>query len=597
MSECNCAECINTRAKKSPKSGEPKTQKARGIMRGLPQLCQMHGLTEFRYPQHYLIQDETQARAWEAAGKINFFARPCPQFPRHGFVESRPVKSIEEIKTLLEEVLKEDPNGELLLGQAHKHVTHNAIYTDFGSLSIGPGNDGATAGKGSMQLTVAPSALDPSVRHMSGMKSEDGAYFEVIYCADSNGGHAYPNLVQVRGGPVINAAERDFIPHEVTVSNVVIPDDDLLVWAKRVESFAPGTVVWADGHTLASHAAVHCIIHKIAFITSRQPSIGEKLAPSANAAQIPLSRDDFKRGVMVGSQSLKFTTSHMKDAFIFSLSVLHNWAYLRNTEHAAYLLGAAVALLEKICSSLCIGEYRHTKDSDDCGESREKVYEKAMSSNNFNFIKKLKEAFDSFHKTKWKSGFGGDPWAMCAFYSIRLWNAASKVYNKGTKSISDQEVASIMDTFNGMINLSHNNGWWFNKIAAQGVLDMAAQMPGFSALHSAKTYLDVCEYAKSAQLIDKLPDVKMREPFFMDKSKGACSMYITTDRPSWITFKTQKGFKRSTKIELTDKQNDALRDKLSKSPKGRVYLTPVKNGTFKLGNRVFNPPCKLEAAT
>lgn len=598
---CNCDDCKAMAAPKPPKvknNGEPRTQKARGILKGLPELNAHHSYVggSFQFPQHFLIQDEAGLEPWKKQ-KLKFFARPCPEFPRHGFVESRPIDSFEKLRDLFTEVIKEDPNGELLLGPSFPDVKFNAIYTDFGSLAIGPGNDGATGGKGSMQLTVAPSILDEKIKKVGGIKPEDAAYFEVVYAPSGPGStYNYPNLVQMRGGPIINAAERDFIPEKVTVTNVIVPNEDLLVWAKQVENLAPGTAVWGDGHTLASHAAVHCIVHKIPFLTSRKPEVGEQLVPSANAKQNALSLKDFRKGVMVGIKSLKYTTSHMKDAFVFSLSVLHNWAYLRNTEHAAYLFGAAIATLEKICSSLVLGEYRHTRDSSYYGQSRDTVYEKAISTTGFTYVKRMKDAFESFHLTPWKAGFGGDPWAMCAYYSIRLWNALASAYNKESDKMSDKDVASIMDIFNGMINLSHNNGWWFNKIAANDVLDMAAKLPGFAATHAAVFYLEVCEQVKSVQVPKKLELIPIKDPFFMDKTKGACTMYVTKDRLDWVVFKTQKGFKRATKYDLTEKQRLALKEKISKTGKGKIYLTPQKSGSFKLGNRKFDPPCKLEAA-
>jgi hypothetical protein len=575
----------------------PRTQKARGIINGLPALFNHNSFlcSSFQLPQHYLIQSEADLEPWKNKN-FNFFARPCPEFPRHGFVESRPIGSFDKLASLFAEVVKEDPNGELLLGPSFSNVAFNAIYTDFGSLSIGPGNDGATGGKGSMQLTVAPTILSDAIKSAGGIKGEDAVYFEVIYAPSSWSKFNSPHLVQMRGGPAINAAERDFIPEKMTVTNVIIPNEDLLVWAKQVENLPAGTVVWGDGHTLASHAAVHCIVHNIPFITSRKPEVGETLAPSAKAKQKALSLEDFRRGVMVGMKSIKYTTSHMKDAFVFSLSVLHNWAYLRNTEHAAYLLGAAVATIEKICSSLVLGEYRHAKNSSYYGQSRNTVYEKAISTTGFTYVKRMKDAFESFCTTSWKSGFGGDAWAVCAYYSIRLWNALAAVYNKKADTLSDDDVASIMDTFNGMINLSHNTGWWFNKIASSDVLDMAAKLPGFAAASSAIFYLDVCEQVKSVQLAKKLDSITITDPFFVDKTKGVCYMYVTRDRLDWVVFKTQRGFKRATKYELTDKQRTALKEKISKLDNGKLYLKPQKNGSFKLGNRKFNPPCKLEAS-
>lgn len=569
---------------------KPTTQKAKGIINGLPHFFAINPkLEDFSFATHHLIKTEADI---DQHFPRKYFARPCPATPKHGFVESRLISTAEEAKDLLKEVLLEDVMGELLLGSAFDDVKYNSILTEFGALSIGPGNDGATGGKGAIQFSVAPTIISKECKNVSGIADDDAGYFEIIYT--KGGEHKLtPSVVQLRGGPVVDCSSNDYIPADVVVKSVVIPSDDLLVWAKQVDSFEEGTVVWGSGHTLSSHAAVHCVLHKVPFVTTFEPIVGQTIEKSSNADQKPLATSSFTKGMAAG---LTLTTTHgtsaMRERLRFSLAILHNWAYIRNSSGAAELLGAAISSLEKICASLVLGEFRHAENSPHRSYSRESLYHKAFLSKTNSYISKMKAAFDSFSKDTWKSGFGGEPWALCAFYSINLWNAAADICNSKDENISDSNIAKLIDVFNGMINLSHNNGWWFNKIADNSLLDMAAQHSGFCAAKVAPLMVDILELSKSATIKQGIKKIDIECPYFIDVKRGACSMFVNKDRLQWATFRTQTGLNRQIYLDLTVAQTAALKKKFGEN--GKVFLTAQKNGMFKLGNLRIKSPCKLE---
>ena len=129
-----------------------KTQKAKGILYGIN-----HILDFYRNPmwQHFNMYTHVHIYSKDqidTLGHYKYFARPCPLIPRHGFVDSRPVKNKADIKKLFDEIKAQDPDGEMILGPYFDKVDYNAVLVNSGMLSIGPNNDGATAGKSSISF-------------------------------------------------------------------------------------------------------------------------------------------------------------------------------------------------------------------------------------------------------------------------------------------------------------------------------------------------------------------------------------------------------------------------------------------------------------
>ncbi|MFA5024156.1 MAG: hypothetical protein WC523_04330 [Patescibacteria group bacterium] len=495
----------------------PNTQKALGILKGVSKINTLFDCN-FSYitPYHILIKDVEDIESipyYYYPG----FARPCPLFPRHGFVESRTVSASEELKNLLKDVKNEDAFGEIVLGPHLKDIHHNAVYTSSGLLSVGPGNDGATGGKNSISFPVGPTKFPSSFCKDVKIKKGEAIYLESIFNGNVD---TLCYITQVRGGPTLDGFAEDYVPEDMKVSKVVIPSQDLLKWEKEVQTFKSGTVVYGNGFTLASHAAIHCVLHQVPFVVSKKPNIGDILKATETNKANKLSREDFNKGICF---ALKMNNEEEIGCYFkYCLAVLHNWAYLKNCPQASQMLGASVTLFAKLCSALSFGEYRH---NDKCNllnndMLRESVY-KTVLSKGTTYLSKLPKIYKTFYASPWEDGFGGIPWASCAWYSSAIWKTVVDMYNKKSKTLSDKEIASLMDNINRTVNLVHNSDWWFDKISQKEEMDTIAKYPGLSALMVASTFYEVSKGTENIKKVyKKLPSINFSSFPFFKNSKG-----------------------------------------------------------------------------
>ncbi len=579
---------ISGKAVKTKMPNKPKTQKAMGVMYGLEDLFQYHlrkeyfGLTRFvKRAKHSLIGREEDIQ-WN--GKLPCFARPCPKKPRHGFVESKVVKSNDELLKMWKEARKIDPAAEIVLGPYSPSVKYNAVYVNSGSLSIGKGNDGATGGKDAISFPVAPHKFKDSFIKKSGLLKKDAVYLESIYRPDIDYDRKWL-LTQARGGPKLNAVSSDFIPKKMKVKKIVEPHDDLVRWEKEVSKFKPGTVVYGAGHTLASHAAIHCVLNKVPFVTSERPEIGSILTPKGNE-EVKLGRLDFRRGVRAAVNICKmFKYEDLLRYFYYSLSVIHNWAYLKQSPHAAWLLGTAATVYCKVGTALVCGEFRHKHKSD---QSRETVYKKSMR-DGMESQKKLPDILEDFYDGYWTSGFGGMPWATCAWYMYALWSEITKTFNKNTATLNDKEIIGVMGLMNRATNAAHNNGWWFNKFACKDDMDFVARHPGLAAYFVADVFYEMHKRAQVVKAV-KQKLTKLRRvyaPCGTTKDGRLAWLYIySIGKITQFSLMLENGTTKYKNIKLTPDEYKGLRRKYQredKDPYGdKTYIRIKSNGKFRL---------------
>lgn len=539
---------------------KPKTQKAKGILKALNLVLEKYHHTRsfFARVDHSLIIDEDGVKN---NTYLPCFARPCPKVPRHGFVDSRPIKSNKDLMKLWHEVKENDPDGEMILGPYLPNVDYNAIFVSSGTLSVGKGNDGATAGKDSISFPVSPHKFTKKILDKAAISEDDAAYMEAIYPKNWERWA----LTQMRGGPALASVSPDFIPNQIKVEKIVEPHDDLLKWEQDVKDFSPGTVVYGAGHTLASHAAIHCVLHNIPFVTTKKPKIGEILTPNQDNKNT-FERRRFKKGVRAGINVCRTVSrSDMPRLFYFSISVLHNWAYLKNSDHADWLLGAASVVLVKLCAALALGEHRHSRENkQNNGETnREKVYVKALN-NPTDSLKKLPNVLKEFYSGYWDSGFGGLPWATCTWYSNKLWQKIVNMFNHKSLTISEKEISGIVEVVNRTINLAHNGGWWFNKFTTKEDMDFIAKSPGFAAFCVSDVFVDLYERVQRAKDSDKnlAKPKKINAPCGKDENNNLVWVKIYgADKNTQLALKMEDGKKKSKSITLTKKELQGLRRK------------------------------------
>jgi len=565
-----------------------KTQKAKGIVNAIPGLYyeeysgNYYGLRNLsKRAKHSLI---TNIKQIKTNGKMPCFARPCPERPRHGFVDSRVVKSNKELLALWKEAKKIDPKAEIILGPYLPNVQYNAVYVSSGSLVIGPGNDGATGGKNSVSFPVAPHSFSNDFLKDAGLTKKDAVYVEAVY---NQGHHSAKKwlITQARGGPAVDAISSDFIPKKFTVKKVVKPHNDLVKWEQQVETFTAGTVVYGAGHTLASHAAIHCVLNKIPFVTSHEPKVGEVLSAKGNK-RAKLNRAQFKRGVRAAINICKsYKYADLMRYFYYSLSILHNWAYIKNSPNADWLLGSASTLFAKLGASLCHGEFRH-KYNKNLG--REAVYAKSMKGG-VAPLNELKEVCTDFYDGKWSSGYGGLPWATCSWYTYSLWRDIVKTFNKNTACLTGKEIADIVTTMNKVTNVAHNNGWWFNKFATEDDLDFVAAEPGLAAFMVSDVFYAIRKKARAVKGVTQ--DISKLESFSAPCGIGQDGqlswLYISDFHGSVASLKLrdEKGNSKYKNIKLTPTERARLKRKYyadGKSIYDKMFIKIKTNGKFKI---------------
>lgn len=503
------------------------TQKAKGIFNGTSEFFQKHyKVYNDRGHQCYLSKLDHRIITSDLDFGIlseydfPFFARPCPKTPRHGFIESRKVSDLNELKALWNEVRKEDPQGEIVLGKSFHEVEYNSVLVSSGQLSIGAGNDGATGGKDSISFPVVPYKFNQTFKKASGIRKNDAIYVEAIKASSFLDLNSRWYLTQFRGGPKIETSAPDYIPEKIKVAKIITPSHDLLEWEKTCKNMKRGTVVWGSGYTLASHAGVHCILNKIPFITTKKPKVGEVLQPVV-IKEPKLEKEMFSRGVSAGKNSIAKLDNGQ--SFYFALSVLHNWAYLRQSEHASWLLGAASIMYAQLCMSLIFGEHRHCRQcrgKESREENRTQVYDNVHLFPN-KYAGRLPSIVKCYNLNKWSSGYGGLPWATCAWHTYKLWQSLTKVHTSRNKFLSDSQISELVGAMNMTTNLAHNGGWWFNKIVDKEDLDLIAAKPSLAALGVSDIYFKLHNDVKKSK-IQKLSRVKnLKEPFSRNKDGTA----------------------------------------------------------------------------
>ena len=134
------------------------------------------------------------------------FVRPCPQRPRHGFVDSRVIESATEARGIVWETYAADPDAELL-AMPEFRASWSAITTP-GGISVGPFHDGATAGRDSVFFATASTVRQFSKRLFDSDASEALASLRLACISDDE--HPYVEVVgdaqraeavQLRAGP------------------------------------------------------------------------------------------------------------------------------------------------------------------------------------------------------------------------------------------------------------------------------------------------------------------------------------------------------------------------------------------------------------
>jgi len=412
-----------------------------------------------------IVQDESELALVD---KFPVFARPCPVRPRHGFVDSVAVGSPQALEAVWADTRAADPDGELVIMPVIDAVC-SAVLT-AGGVSVGRGNDGATAGHESSYLPLAH--VD-----MTAYQNVDAPY-PYLEAVQNHNGRVF--LVQLRAGPPLDGGAGDFIPAPVTVTEIVDATGDLLAWESMVRDLPVGAVVHHPGGTMLSHYAVHAGLNGLPVFFGERPVVGRTYERTTELAGYDVDR--IRAGLAAGIGALAYEDS--KAAVYCMLLALHHSHALRTPE-GSYLIGWSAATMVNLGMAACRGEARHKLDLDvpDFASlaHREAVWRRFLSDADAVLLERedLGRALFAFEEFDWSKNYGGRPWAECLQAVLSL-EAVCTAFVAGHATPE-----ALVTALNHAVNQAHHNGWWLDKFAASSAFDDMARGDVYAILEGA----------------------------------------------------------------------------------------------------------------
>lgn len=472
---------------------EYRTQKAKGL--------QALNDAGFNVPSFSVIKIEDAIRdgsiiASAASMMIDKFVRPCPVNPRHGFVDSRPIRSFSDAEQLIRETIEADKEAEFLI-MPFVEAEVSGIWTGE-RLILGSSNDGATAGHHSYSLPTLGIITDEYQWKETMRKANisDAPYVEMLWKKDKYSSTSFKNyIVQLRNGPKLPNGN-DYVTEPFLVKNVfvaksvpnphkpgqsvILAEDgseiDLLAWETDVKQLPVGTAVYHPGGTLASHVAVHSVINNVPVLTTRKPVVGETLVPTVEKPILDVAK--MKEGFYLGASC----EMGKKAAAYAMLAACHSAVIWQGKQDL--LLGFGMGAAYRLTITAAIGEYRHKPD--EYGnitrhtEDRDVVYSHVWDvclepATRQKFLK----AIHSFKWDRWPGNFGGRKWYEFCRLATELFNAL----------ITNNPVQAI-ERLNQLVHAAHNGGWAFNKFISDDELNSSATNPVYAVMKSAPSLYD-----------------------------------------------------------------------------------------------------------
>lgn len=489
---------------------EPKTQKAKGILIGARYLGSYNeGLQNAPEP---IIVFPSPDMGRLAELKFPAFARPCPKRPRHGFVESRKVKDLEEALRVWGAALKEDKDAELVLMPVLTG-RFSGVATNAG-VSWGQGNDAVTGGKDAKTIPVPMSGNDFKANVKKFVSSNSEEFKDLIP------NHLYMELVehkgrmrlvQLRDGPE-QPTERNYIPKAITVAKILDPDTegDLLDWERKVLAKANSTedpasiVIRMPGASLASHWAVHAIQAGMTVITDgRVVCLGDHIKPELAAPMHPDKssgmRWELRDRLKALAEVYTFPSDlhHQREICATAVATIHSLSTWNLAEHHLSALAAyAVDSLVRLGLAACAGEMRHrdrywadyevnrgaegdpgwvfnfpytVQSIPYLANARDVIYREFLGPmNHLKRAELLDQMVVDFDKGFWPNSYGGPAWGQVAEATARLARAVDAFQTK------DGRWAEVVMAANNLIHTSHNSDLCLTKWCD---IDAIAQCP------------------------------------------------------------------------------------------------------------------------
>jgi hypothetical protein len=335
--------------------------------------------------------------AFKRTGDVSFL-RACPEFARHGVLESLKVEQSDlraQWKYLVDVMKREDPNGCLIL-QPFIPATTSCVLAPQQYASVGVGHDGITAGHGYDAYFLMSPSESTLTEHMETIGHKHGEYeLEFVYDGTPNfnvsrAAVGTPYLTQIRGAPPhpimgapFNYKDEDGIIRTAD-THVAIPDGRIEckeVWvASGLESVAyleefitkdkcpEGYVISEPNGSLLSHICAHARQHSIPYVVG-EVNVGDKwtegspcwgaLDPTWSIKPQPYDpcSPDYLAQFSAGLLHSKTTWQRQQG---WLAHFFHQWVGTgTNGKHTAYLAGGFCGWMAKAILALGLGELRH----------------------------------------------------------------------------------------------------------------------------------------------------------------------------------------------------------------------------------------------
>lgn len=451
----------------------PTTQKAKGVIElGKENLAPSAPLTVIALiPVNGDYKLHPYHKKMIEAGTV--FARPCPPSPEHGFVESRVIKSVEELDELIKETKKANKDSEVMLTPAIKAKLNAVLVPTL--LTLGPGHDGATAGKKTVSVPLAGKlTFDGSTNGFkaflskAGIQEDKDPYFEAVKAQGDRW-----TVTQARAGAKVPVGlTADFIPATFEVKKVIKTNgEDLLEWAKLTKKWkgTEGLVIYHPGGSVTDHYSVHCRDQAIPIITTFEPEVGATLKKNSEELP-PFDPEEVIKGMATASELHLASTSDgysgMSQSWtVLLLLALHNSTVMRGPH--SFWLGAAVAAICKLGLAALEGEGRHAHSVYAHMKGKPDIYSyycsKTLSFARARLSRITQLLHYGFGEVKGqKFGYGGPKWALCGAALCPVFNAIKKLVEDPTES----NASDLCTALNIAVNQAHNGGWWLNKFCS-----------------------------------------------------------------------------------------------------------------------------------
>lgn len=509
--------------------GRPRTQKGRGIR----VLVQMGYLPQ---KQVFLCRKNQDPKALltDLPKGIKIMARPCPSKPRHGFVDSRVVKTTEDLNKVIDETLAQDPHGEVIC-MPFMPADYSAVLTNTG-VTMGKGTNGATAGSSAIHipcnsdLEYSLGIGDRFISCRDGKKLSRAVRALRYISHDIKKTRLFietvgDRVVQLRTGPLMstgNETAHSWSPFSIVSPRVVLTvtgEEDFLEYEQLLDDLRKAhgpdhVIVHFPSGSLLSHFAVQAVAKGLPIVTGKVSKIPkvDQLYRFGAIAELVIFGNAYRQAVVRGIK-LGATTIPTNETVSWAIAIIQGIGSATKTIPSVGLIVAASMILMRAGTAVCLGEYRHffrkgpglqkyqpmgplgiplgyrfTKDEQ--MPSRDSVYKEVFTNYDWTSIDTyflmqqymFTAKFDFKHRP-WRSAYGGPKWGDCTEAALSVFEAMlpvmrmSKTFPLTTLQghdpmFGDKLLNSLVMACNRLITVSHNSNKCLTKLVSPDILNI-----------------------------------------------------------------------------------------------------------------------------